>query len=79
MHRPRPFLLCKTKGFADGRGNSRRADDLARVSGAMVATISTTWKRPRLRLRIPFWPVIMTIGIAPSNAKAAPVVSKLPA
>ena len=40
----------------------------------MVATMSTTWKRPCLRLKMPFWPVIMTIGIAPSNAKAAPVV-----
>jgi hypothetical protein len=40
----------------------------------MVATISTTWKRPCFRVRIPFRPVIMIIGIAPSNAKAAPVV-----
>ena len=28
----------------------------------------------RPRSSIPFWQVIMTIGIAPSNAKAAPVV-----
>src|SRR5713226_9261664 len=40
----------------------------------MVETMSTTWKRACFRLRMPFWPVIMTMGIAPSRAKAAPVV-----
>ena len=38
------------------------------VKGAIVETISTTWKRACLRVRIPFWPVIMIIGIAPSCA-----------
>jgi hypothetical protein len=37
-------------------------------------TMSTTWNRACFRLRIPFWPVTITIGIAPSNAYAAPVV-----
>jgi hypothetical protein len=44
------------------------------VSGAMVETMSTTWNRACLLLKIPFWPVIITIGMAPSSAKAAPVV-----
>src|ERR1700731_4342688 len=44
------------------------------VSGAMVETMSTTWNSACLWLKIPFWPVIITIGMAPSSAKAAPVV-----
>ena len=44
------------------------------VNGAMVETMSTTWNRACLRLKIPFWPVIITMGMAPSSAKAAPVV-----
>ena len=38
------------------------------VSGRMVATISTIWKRACRLLRIGFWPVIRIIGIAPSSA-----------
>src|SRR3984893_13968213 len=45
------------------------------VSGAMVETMSTTWNSACLWLKIPFWPVIITIGMAPSSAKAAPVAA----
>ena len=38
------------------------------VSGFIDATISTTWKRACRDDRMPFWPVIITIGIAPSSA-----------
>ena len=38
------------------------------VSGRMVATMSTTWNAACFRLRMPFWPVIMIIGMAPSSA-----------
>ena len=38
------------------------------VSGRMVATMSTIWKRAWRLLRIAFCPVIMTIGIAPRCA-----------
>ena len=38
------------------------------VSGRIVATMSTIWKRACRLLMIPFWPVIMTIGIAPRCA-----------
>ena len=44
------------------------------VSGFIVATTSTTWKRACRDDRIPFWPVIMIMGIAPRRAYAAPVV-----
>src|SRR5260221_647855 len=44
------------------------------VSGGMVETMSRTWNSACLWLKIPFWPVIITIGMAPSSAKAAPVV-----
>jgi hypothetical protein len=38
------------------------------VSGRIVATMSTIWKRACRLPMIPFWPVIMTIGIAPRCA-----------
>ena len=38
------------------------------VSGRMVATMSTIWKRAWRLLRIAFCPVIMTIGMAPRCA-----------
>jgi len=43
------------------------------VSGFIDATTSTTWNRACRDESIPFWPVIITIGMAPSNAYAAPV------
>ena len=36
------------------------------VSGFIAATMSTIWKRAWRDARMPFWPVIITIGIAPS-------------
>jgi hypothetical protein len=33
----------------------------------MVVTMSTTWNLACFRLRTPFCPVIMIIGMAPSN------------
>ena len=41
-------------------------DDL--VSGFIVATTSTIWKRACRLVIIAFWPVIMTIGMAPRCA-----------
>ena len=38
------------------------------VSGRIVATMSTIWNRACRLLMMPFWPVIMTIGIAPRCA-----------
>lgn len=38
------------------------------VSGIMVEAMSTIWNRACLRLRMPFCPVIMIIGIAASRA-----------
>ena len=35
------------------------------VSGFMVATMSTIWKRACWLLRIAFWPVTRIIGMAP--------------
>ena len=35
------------------------------VSGRMVATMSTIWKRACRLLMIPFWPVSRIIGMAP--------------
>ncbi len=43
------------------------------VSGLIDDTTSTTWNRACRDDRMPFWPVIMIIGIAPSSAYAAPV------
>jgi len=44
------------------------------VSGFIAATMSTIWKRAWRDVRMPFCPVIITIGIAPTWAKAAAVV-----
>ena len=38
------------------------------VSGLKVLTMSTIWNRAWRLLMMPFWPVIITIGMAPSNA-----------
>ena len=38
------------------------------VSGRIDATTSTTWNRACRDDRMPFWPVIMIIGMAPSSA-----------
>ena len=38
------------------------------VSGLIVAIMSTIWNRACRLLMIPFWPVIMTIGMAPRCA-----------
>ena len=38
------------------------------VSGFIVATMSTIWKRACRAVMIAFWPVIITIGMAPSCA-----------
>ena len=35
------------------------------VSGRIVAIMSTIWNRAWRLVMIPFWPVIITIGIAP--------------
>jgi hypothetical protein len=43
-----------------------RREDL--VSGLMVATTSTIWKRAWRADMIGFWPVISTIGMAPRCA-----------
>ena len=45
------------------------------VSGLIVATTSTIWKRAWRAAMIGFWPVIITIGMAPRWAYAAPVES----
>ena len=38
------------------------------VNGLKALTTSTIWKRACRLLMIPFWPVIMIIGIAPRSA-----------
>ncbi len=38
------------------------------VSGRMAPTMSTTWKRACRAVLIGFWPVIISIGIAPRCA-----------
>ncbi|KAG1386429.1 hypothetical protein G6F59_016865 [Rhizopus arrhizus] len=54
-----------------------RAETICRaclVNGFIVLTMSTIWKRACLLATMPFCPVIMITGHAPSNAYAAPVV-----
>ena len=56
-----------------GYGRSDWSSKLTRglailVNGVIVETMSTTWNRACFRLRMPFWPVIMIMGIAPSRA-----------
>jgi hypothetical protein len=38
------------------------------VSGLKALTTSTIWNRAWRLLMMPFWPVIMIIGMAPSGA-----------
>jgi hypothetical protein len=38
------------------------------VSGRMAATVSTIWKRAWRLDMMPFWPVTITMGMAPSWA-----------
>ncbi len=48
-----------------------RAETICRaslVSGFIVLTMSTIWKRACLLATMPFWPVIMMTGHAPSSA-----------
>ena len=67
MHRPGPLLLRDAERFAHQRRDAGGAtiwrDSL--VSGFIAATMSTIWKRAWRLLMMPFWPVIMIIGIAP--------------
>ena len=44
------------------------------VSGFIAATMSTIWNLAWREARMPFCPVIMTIGMAPTCANAAAVV-----
>ena len=71
MHRARPLLLRDPERVADQGRDALRGLTICvaiLVSGRMVATMSTIWKRACRLLRIAFWPVIMTIGIAPRCA-----------
>ena len=71
MHRPRPLLLRDPEGLAhDASGSWPRLTiwrDIL-VSGFIAAMMSTIWKRACRPLMIAFWPVIMTIGMAPRCA-----------
>ena len=71
MHGTRPLLLRDPEGVAHQGRNALRGLTICvaiLVSGRMVATMSTIWKRAWRLLRIAFCPVIMTIGIAPRCA-----------
>ena len=79
-----PAMSCgSSRWVAPGRSSSaRRSASLTRagmmsadtiwrvylVSGAIIATTSTIWNWPWRRVRMGFWPVIISIGIAPSWA-----------
>ena len=70
VHRPRPLLLA-TRNASRTKVGMVAVLTICRailVSGVMVATTSTIWNRACRLVMIPFWPVIMTIGIAPRCA-----------
>ena len=68
MNRSRPLLLSNAERLAHDRRDRRRRLTICRdifVSGFIDATTSTIWNRAWLAVMIAFWPVSMTIGIAP--------------
>ena len=59
---------CATRKASRTRVGIEAALTICRVSlvsGFMAATVSTIWKRACRLDRMPFWPVIITIGMAP--------------
>ncbi len=84
-----PAMSCgSSRCVAPGRSSSARrkasrtragiasADTICRVylvSGRIASTTSTIWKWPCRLVLIGFWPVIISIGMAPSCAYAAAV------
>ena len=71
QHRPRPLLHRDPERVAHQGRNGTGTDDLpcdSLVSGLNAPTTSTIWNRACRLLMMPFCPVIMIIGMAPSSA-----------
>ena len=70
MHRPRPLLHRDAEGLAHhvGMVAGLTICRAILVSGRIVETMSTIWNRACRLDRMPFCPVSMIIGMAPSCA-----------
>ena len=67
---------CARRNASRTRAATESADTMVcvyLVRGRIIGTTSTSWNCPCLLVRIGFWPVIISIGIAPSSAYAAAV------
>ena len=67
MHRPGP-LFDATRNASRTMVGMEAGETICRVifvSGRMAPTISTIWNRACRALLIAFWPVIISIGMAP--------------
>ncbi len=67
QHRARPLLGGDPEGVAHDGGDRGGRDDLPAilVIGFMELITSTIWNLACRDDRMPFWPVMMIIGIAP--------------
>ena len=67
MHRAGPLFLGDAEGLAHegGDGGGETIWRVILVSGLIAATMSTIWKRACRAVMIAFWPVIISIGMAP--------------